>query len=535
MDEAASGMAEPSIEQLLQSAVKHHRAGRLAEAEGIYRRILARHPKHDGALHLLGVIARETGHHDMAVKLIRRAIGINPAVAGYHNNLGNALCGKEQFGEAAAAYRQALGIDPDFALAHYNLGNALVEKEEYDDLDDAIAAGRRAIRLKPDYAEAYNVLGIAFHRKGNFDESISLCRKALALKPDYAEADSNLGIALKDKGDLEGSIAAYRRAIQLKPDFVGAHVNLASVLLLAGDFRQGWAEYEWRLKDPRNPQPRTFSQPRWTGQDIGGRTILLHGEQGAGDILQYVRYAPLVAQRGGRILIGCHQELNRVLRSNPSLGQILTPGGSRPSFDFHAPLLSLPLIMETDAGSIPASVPYLYPEPGLLDAWNRRLGGSDGRVKVGLVWAGNPRFKEDRTRSLNLQQLAPIAASRGVKFYSLQKGPAGEQAKNPPAGLELVNLGPELNDYADTAAVMSLMDLIITTDTSVPHLAGALGRPVWVMLRFVPHFCWQLQRQDSPWYPTMRLFRQTSIGDWKGVIGRVVEALAKFANEGTPR
>jgi tetratricopeptide (TPR) repeat protein len=535
MGEAASGMAEPTIEQLLESGTRHHREGRLAEAERIYRRILERQRNHDGALHLLGVIARETGHTDMAIKLIRRAIGINPRVAGYYNNLGNALCGKEQFGEAAVAYRQALGIDPDFALAHYNLGNALVENDEFDGLDEAIAAGRRTILLQPDYAEAYNNLSIALQRKGNFDESISLCRRALALKPDYAEAYSNLGNALRDKGDLDASIAAYRRAIELKPDFAAAHFNLAMVLLLGGDFRQGWAEYEWRLKDPRKPQPRPFIQPRWTGEDISGRTILLYGEQGTGDALQFVRYAPLVAQRGGRVLIGCAPELTRVLRSNPGLGQILTRDGARPSFDFHAPLLSLPLIFQTDAGSIPASVPYLSAEPALLDVWDRRLGAPDGQVRVGLVWAGNPRFKGDRTRSLNLQQLAPFADAREVKFYSLQKGPAGVQAKNPPAGLELVELGPELNDFADTAAVMSLMDLIITTDTSVPHLAGALGRAVWVMLQFVPDFRWLLERDDSPWYPTMRLFRQTSVGDWKGVIQRVVEALAKFRNEGTPR
>jgi tetratricopeptide (TPR) repeat protein len=535
MGEAASGMAEETIEQMLESAVQHHRAGRLAEAERIYRRILERQRNHDGALNLLGVIARETGHTDVAIELISRAIGINPRVAGYHNNLGNALCGKEQFGEAAVAYRQALGIDPDLALAHYNLGNALIEKDEFDELDEAVAASRRAILLRPDYAEAYNNLGIALHGKGNFDESISACRGALALKPGYAEAYSNLGNALRDKGDIEASIAAYRRAIEIKPEFATAHYNLAGVLLLAGEFRQGWAEYEWRLRDSRNQPPPPFAQPRWTGEEIRGRTILLWGEQGTGDTLQFVRYATLVAQRGGRVLIGCAGELARVLQSNPGLGQVLTPGGARPEFDFYAPLPSLPLIFETEVGSIPATVPYLSPEPALLETWNRALGAAEGRARIGLVWAGNPRFKGDRTRSLNLQQLAPFAESRGVKFYSLQKGPAGEQAKNPPAGLELDDLGPELNDWADTAAVMSLMDLIITTDTSVAHLAGALGRGVWVMLQFVPDFRWLLEREDSPWYPTMRLFRQRSLGDWKGVIGRVAEALAKFENEGTPR
>jgi hypothetical protein len=258
------------------------------------------------------------------------------------------------------------------------------------------------------------------------------------------------------------------------------------------------------------------------------RTILLHTEQGFGDAIQFIRYLPLVAQRGGKIIVECPAELQRLFRTIAGSCQIAVRGQPLPAFDLHCPLLSLPRLFGTTLDNIPKTVPYLSPEPALVDAWNRTLGAADGRLRVGLAWAGNPRFKADRTRSLNLQQLAPLAATRGVKFYSLQKGPAGEQAKNPPVGLEWVDLGPELNDFADTAAVMSLMDLILTTDTSVPHLAGALGRPVWVMLQFVPHFCWLLEREDSPWYPTMRLFRQDSRGDWDRVITRAVEALSQM-------
>ena len=328
---------------------------------------------------------------------------------------------------------------------------------------------------------------------------------------------------------LDEAIAVFRQAIALNPNLPGAHNNLAMALLARGDFQQGWEEYEWRLKCEDFPSHlRNLTQPQWDGGPLETRTLLLHTEQGFGDAIQYIRYLPLVAQRGGRIIIGCQAELQRLFRTIPGSCQIVTPGQPLPAFDLHCPLLSLPRVFGTTLDNIPKTVPYLSPEPALVDAWNRTLGAAGGRLRVGLAWAGNPRFKADRTRSLNLQQLAPLAAARGVKFYSLQKGPAGEQAKHPPAGLEWVDLGPEVKDFADTAAVMSLMDLIITTDTSVPHLAGALGRPVWVMLQFVPHFCWLLDREDSPWYPTMRLFRQDSRGDWESVITRVAEALSQM-------
>jgi hypothetical protein len=254
----------------------------------------------------------------------------------------------------------------------------------------------------------------------------------------------------------------------------------------------------------------------------------LWGEQGFGDVIHFARYASLVAHRGGRTVIWCQRELAGVLRSNPELGEIVPSDAGVPAHDFQCPLMSLPCVFNTRLETIPASRSYLNSDPALVETWKKRLGSSDGRLKVGLAWAGNPRFQDDRTRSLALERLAPLGAVRGVKFYSLQKGAAEEQAKNPPPGLELTDLAPGLKDFADTAAVMSLMDLIITTDTCVPHLAGALGRPVWAMLQFVPDFRWLLEREDSPWYPTMRLFRQTSPGDWNGVIGRVAEALAAY-------
>ena len=587
-------MAQLTIQHVFDLALQHHHAGRLQEAERLYRQILARQPEHAVAMHHLGLIAHQVGRNDEAVELIRRAIALSPNYAEAHSNLGIALADKGHLDEAIAAFRQAIALRPNFAGAHSNLGNALKDNGHRD---EAIAAYRLAIALKPNYAEAHNNLGNALKDKGQRDEAIAAYRLAIALNPNHAEAHNNLGnaladrgqrdeaiaayrlaialnpnlaevhnnlgnalryqgqldeaiasfrqaialkstlaevhnnlgAALRDQGQLHEAIAAYRRAIALNPNHAEAHSNLAIALLSRMDFQQGWEEYEWRWKCKDFPAPlRNFTQPQWDGRPLEGRTLLLYTEQGFGDAIQFIRYLPLVAQRGGRIIIACQAELERLFQTMAERCQIVAYGQPLPAFDLHCPLLSLPRVFGTTLANIPKIVPYLSPEPALVDAWSRTLGSADGQLRVGLAWAGNPQFKADRTRSLNLQQLAPFAAARGVKFYSLQKGPAGEQAKNPPPGLDWVDLGPELNHFADTAAVMSLMDLIVTTDTSVPHLAGALGRPVWVMLQFVPDFRWLLEREDSPWYPTMRLFRQNSRGDWDSVVKRVVEALSQI-------
>jgi tetratricopeptide (TPR) repeat protein len=512
-----------TLQQQLQSALSHHQAGRLAEAEKVYRQILAQQPDHAEALHLLGVLARQSGHSDAAVKLIRQAIRLKPDHAAAHGNLGNALKDLGQLDEAVVCYRQAIRLMPDHADAHCNLGNAL---KDLGQLDEAIASYRHAIRLKPDFAEAQSNLGSALTGMGRFGEAVVACRQAARLKPDLPEAHNNLGNALQGKGQFEEAIAALRQAIVLNPKLPEAHNNLAFALLARGDFEQGWEEYEWRWKCKDLPPARNFAQPQWDGCPLEGRTLLLHTEQGLGDAIQFIRYVPLVAQRGGITIIECQAELQRLFQTVAGRCEVVARSQPLPAFDLHCPLLSLPGVFGTNLANIPNIVPYLSPDPALVDAWNRTLGSPDGQLRVGLAWAGSPRFKADRTRSLNLQQLALFVAVRGVKFYSLQKGPAGEQAKNPPPGLELVDLGPQLNDFADTAAVMSLMDLIITTDTSVPHLAGALARPVWVMLQLVPDFRWLLEREDSPWYPSMRLFRQPCGGDWDSVITRVVETLS---------
>ncbi|HEX4056465.1 MAG TPA: tetratricopeptide repeat-containing glycosyltransferase family protein [Tepidisphaeraceae bacterium] len=514
------------IGQAMQLAVQNHRAGKFAEAEKIYRQVLDLQPDQPDALHLLGVLVHQAGRTDLAIELIQRAIAINPNIADYHNNLGRALWGKGRLDEAIASLRRAIQLKPDLLEAHANLGIVLRDRGL---LDEALDTYRNLLRLKPDFAEAHNNLAVVLRQQGRLDEAIDSYRNALRFNPDYAEAHNNLGISLHFTGRYDKAIDAYRNAVRLKPDYAEARHNLALTLLLKENFAEGWPEYEWRwrCKGIASP-PRRWKQPRWDGAPLNGQTILLYADQGFGDAIQFVRYAPMVAGRGGRVVVGCPLELARLFRSNPDLGQIVSGDQGLPHFDLHCPLASLPLVFQTRMESIPARVPYLNADPALVEMWRQKLAPSQGKLRVALSWAGNPAFRGDRNRSLPFDCLTPLGGVRGATFFSLQKGEASQHAKNPPPGMDLIDLGPELTDFADTAAVMSLMDVIIAIDSSVCHLAGALARPVWLLLQSVPEWRWLLNRDDSPWYPTMRLFRQKSTGDWSELIGRVAQGLGAF-------
>ena len=384
---------------------------------------------------------------------------------------------------------------------------------------------RRALALKPDYAEAHNNLGGALSAQGNLDEAVACYRRALALKPDYAEAHNNLGGALSDLAKFDEALACYRRALRLKPDYAEAHWNQALLTLLTGDFERGWAEYEWRWKTKQlHFERRTFSQPRWDGQPLAGRTILLHAEQGLGDTIQFVRYVSLVKVRGGRVVVECQPPLLPLLADCPGIDQVVARGNPLPAFDVQAPLLSLPGILGTTLDSIPDRVPYLRADPELAQAWRKRLEALDG-FKVGIVWQGNPPFKGDRQRSIPLRQYEALARVEGVQLVSLQKGAGADQLGKLAASFPVLDLGEQLETFSDTAAVLKNLDLLISSCTSVPHLAGALGVPVWLALPFVPDWRWLLEREDSPWYPHHRLFRQSRPGDWSEVFERIAGAL----------
>jgi tetratricopeptide (TPR) repeat protein len=544
-------MAQLTIQQEFDLALQHHQAGRVREAEQLYRRVLAQQPEHIDAMHNLGVLAHQTGRNDVAVELIRRAIALRPdfaeahsnlgsvltdmgqpdgAIAACrqaialrgnyaeaHSNLGNALRDKGQLDEAIAAYRQAIALKGEFAEAHNKLGGALREKGE---VEEAIAAYRQAIALNRNFPEAHSNLGNALREKGQLEDAVVAIRQAIALRPDFAEGHSNLAVALIDVGQLEEAIAACRRAIELKSDFAPTHWNYALLLLMMGEFEEGWKEFEWRLRVPQMRLARDFPQPRWTGQEARGKTILLFAEGGFGDALHFIRYAPLVAERGATVLLECQAELVPLLNRVRGISAVFARGECLPAFDWQTPLPSLPLAFGTTMKTIPADVPYLSAPPDRIEQWAKRLAG-DSSLKVGLAWAGSA---EHDARSCPLAALAPLAAIPDVTFYGLQKGPQANQTV--PAGMRLIQMGDELHDFADTAGLVSNLDLVISVDTSVVHLAGGMGRPVWTLLSERTELRWLRDRTDSPWYPTMRLFRQSARGDWDSVITRVAEALS---------
>ncbi len=309
-----------------------------------------------------------------------------------------------------------------------------------------------------------------------------------------------------------------------------AHWNVSLIHLLKGDLETGWAEHEWRKKTTIESRPREFPQPEWNGQKLNGQTILIHAEQGFGDTIQFVRYIPLVASHGGRVLFQCPVELSSLMRHSLKTADIVT-AADLPDFSVHCPLLSLPAIFKTRLDSIPAETPYLKSPPESSARWRELLNQTGAAKRVGLVWAGNPRRKLDRQRSLRLDQLAPLASAPGIQFHGLQKGEAAEQAANPPTNMKLIDQTAKLTDFAETAGLIDNLDLVITVDTAVAHLAGAMGKPIWVLLGYVPAWRWLLNRNDSPWYPTMRLFRQAALDDWTDPIAQAAEALHEFTKK----
>ena len=403
-----------------------------------------------------------------------------------------------------------------------HLGNVFINQEK---LPEAVASFQEAARLRPDLVVAHNNLGNALLQAGRPAEAVGPFQQAPRLQGDHADAHHCLGNAFKELGNLEEAVASYQRAIRLKPDFAEAHGNLALAWLLLGNFEHAWPEYEWRWKCQAGaPFWPGYRQPLWDGSPLNGRTILLHGEQGLGDILQFIRYAPLVKDRGGRVVVGCPEALLPLLSSCRGIDRLTHQALGPTDFELWAPLLSLPRILGTSLTSIPAEVPYLSVDAELSRRWRREI-GSHQAFRIGIHWQGNPKHLSDRQRSFPLAQFAPLAALTGVQLFSLQKGQGVEQLGTLATRFPITDLGSRLNDFIDAAAVMKNLDLVICCDTAIAHLAGALAVPVWLALPFVPDWRWLLNRDDSPWYPTMRLFRQPRPGAWEEVFARIVGAV----------
>jgi tetratricopeptide (TPR) repeat protein len=384
---------------------------------------------------------------------------------------------------------------------------------------------RQILEVEPQNPRALQLLGVLAFQAGHASAGIELVERAIRINPNAPDYHSNLGVIFKEIGRMDDAIDCYRRALSFDSSATDYHWNLAVTLLARGDFAQGWEEFEWRLHSAKLKLFRGLAQPRWNGEELAGKTILLHTEGGFGDALQFIRYAPLVARRGGRVLLECQPELVRLFRQLPDLGQIIARGETLPAFDYQVPLQSLPRIFRTDLTNIPGPVPCLAADAEIAEKWIAKL-APDRSKKIGLCWAGSFLGGEER-RSRSLATFAPLAEIPGVTFHSLQTGPDAGQPV--PAGMKLVDHHNELMDFAESAGLVANLDLVISVDTSVVHLAGAMGKPVWTLLPFSPDFRWLLEREDSPWYPTMRLFRQEKRGEWGGVTTRIARELGELA------
>ena len=424
--------------------------------------------------------------------------------------------------EALADNKRALAVRPDDAEALFNRGILLQELKRSD---EALASYDRALAVRPDYAEALNNRGIILRGLKRFDEALANYDRALAVRPDYAEALYNRGITLDELKRFDEALASYARALHARPDYVEAHWNEALLRLLTGDFSRGWAKYEWRWKNESLAMPkRNFAQPLWLGEDaIDGKTVLLHSEQGFGDTIQFCRYVPLVAARGARVIAEVAGPLQELMSNLSGATQVISKGNPLPDFDYQCPLLSLPLAFGTRLETIPSPTPYLHAPAQASKAWQARLGPKT-RPRIGLAWSGNAAHKNDQNRSIGLQFLSPLL-DIGATFVSLQKDVRDADAAFLREREDILHFGDALKDFSDTAALISNLDLVISVDTSVAHLAGALGKPVWVLLTYVPDWRWLLDRDDSPWYPTARLFRQNDARTWDDVIARVRDRL----------
>nr|WP_256476365.1 tetratricopeptide repeat-containing glycosyltransferase family protein [Siccirubricoccus soli] len=498
------------------------RQGRTEEAVPVLRAAVMLAPGLASARHELGRALRGLGKVAEAEAMFRAALTLEPGSAIIANDLGSLLSQQGRAAEAVPLYQSAVAIDPRFAGGFSNLCAALAALGR---IEEAVEAGGAAVRLRPDDADAQSNFGAALAQIGRYEEALAACRAAIEAQPGHANAHANLGLALRGLERPDEAIAALHGALRLDASHLNARIGLAMTLLAVGRLEEGFEAYEHRL--PPRPAGLPAGLPRWRGEALAGRTILLQAEQGLGDTIQFVRYVPEVARRGGRVLLAAPAQFARLLAGLPGLEALLHSEEPAPPADVRCALLSLPHVLGTTLESVPAPVPYLRAEAEALDRWRERLAGLPG-LRVGLAWAGNPHHQGDYGRSIAPSRLAALWEVPGVSWVSLQVGARADALRGLAPDGAVLDLAPALTDLAETAAAMAQIDLIVTVDTAVAHLAGALGRPVWTMLPVLPDWRWLLRREDTPWYPTMRLFRQARAGEWEEVIARVAEGIAEL-------
>lgn len=525
---------EPSnADALFLNATLQAQQGRWEQAAGALQQLVAAHPRHvDGWLNLAHVF-NQMGRHADAAQCYATVVAHRPQDAQSWFHLGLANFTARRFEAAERAYRRFVELVPESVEGNFNLGATLQDLQR---LGEAQQQYLRVLALDPRQVEAHRSLGAIALQERRYADAVRYFGNGLSIAPDDVEMLSNVGVMLQKLNRLPEAEAAFRKAIVLQPGHVNAHFNLALILLLQGRFAEGWAEYEWRLRI-KNRLPAVFDQPEWDGAPLEGKALLLRAEQGFGDTFQFIRYAALAKAAGGRVVLDCQAGLKRVLLRTPGIDMIAErPASGRPlvEFDTHLPLLSSPRIFRTALDSIPAAFPYIRPEPWLVERWAARLAGDRG-LRVGIVWAGRPTHEDDKNRSCALGHFLQLASVPNVRLYSLQKGGAVSELQSPQASTRVEDLDAEIDDFADTAAAIANLDLVICVDTSVAHLAGAMGKPVWLVLPFAPDFRWMATGEISPWYPSMRLFRQQEAGGWDGVFAQLKSSLAAVAADRPPR
>jgi tetratricopeptide (TPR) repeat protein len=497
--------------------------GHLDEATICYDQALQLQPDFADARNNFGVALQTQGALNEAIEQYRLAIASDPALADAHLNLGTALGKLGRFAEALACYREALLIDPNSAEAHFNAGNAHNAQDEHE---AAVASFERALALRPDYAEAHVNLGSAIGKRGDYAGAESQYRRAVALRPNPTNLVC-LGGSLGAQGRLDEEETFYRQALAQDPGYADAHQNLAWLLLKRGDYQRGWAEFALRWRKSDYEALAVPGVPEWRGEPLDGRRLLMVGEQGFGDHFQFLRYARVLAERGATVDVCVREPLLRLVERVPGVHRAFS-GKPEAPYDFWVPMMSVPSCVGTQLPSIPVEVPYMFADAAKVEAWRERLKATgDASRKVGLVWAGSPAFGNDRYRSMALGNLHALSGVENIDWYALQKGPAHVQLADAPQAFRAHDFSNQLNDFEDTAALIMNLDLVIAVDTGVAHLAGALGKPVWVLLPANSDWRWLEERSDSPWYPGMRLFRQKVLGAWAGVAGEVMQALQK--------
>jgi tetratricopeptide (TPR) repeat protein len=502
-----------------------------------YNRAIALQPDHAEAYCNRGNVLHELKRYEAAIADYDSALAIRPDYATAYYNRGVVLADLRQWNAALASYERALAIKPDHAIACCNCGAVL---EQLGRFEAALARYDEAIALQPRYAQAHSNRGNVLRKLQQLDGALSSCSTAIAIDRAYAQAYSNRAAVLYELNRLDEALADCDRAIALAPDLARAHCNRAYTRLLLGDFKRGWIDQEWRWKGRDGALVRRdFSQPLWLGKEsLTGKTILLHGEQGLGDTIQFCRYAKMVCALGATVLLEAQGPLIGALTGLEGAARIFAGGDALPSFDYHCPLLSLPLAFETTLATVPAGVPYLRSNPKKTAHWKAKL-GTKRRFRVGLVWSGGFRANLPELWAVNSRRNIPLATLAvimhpQIEFYSLQKGRPAEseltsRTRDTPDGPEIIDHTAELVDFSDTAALIDNLDLVISVDTSTAHLAGALAKPVWILNRFDSCWRWLSDRTDSPWYPTATLYRQSRAGDWEGVVQRVKRDLERLA------